>query len=173
MWKYLSELESQLAFLKLGDRLLVEIEGKPAIRPVGEPQVADEYWFAVHSILGAAANISKLLWGDSETTRVERAPLRCLLGVSEDSSFRWRHVRNKFEHVDEYIDEVLEADPETPLGGRGVGPASLVRTPEKVFGYLDTETGIVRFWSWQVSLRDLLTEGNLLWSRILSLELNE
>jgi len=121
---------------------------------------ADEIWFGLHAILSASANISKLLWGGDEQDRKDRQRLRERLEVADDSPLRFRDVRNKFEHVDEYINEWVERDGTGPFVGRNVGgePASFGASGD-VFGHYDPETGRLWFWEWEVCVPDLVREG--------------
>lgn len=61
-------------------------------------------WIAVQNILGAAANISKALWGQGGKFTKEREPLRASLQVDDSSPLRNVVMRNHFEHYDERLD---------------------------------------------------------------------
>ncbi|WP_263374153.1 hypothetical protein [Granulicella aggregans] len=67
----------------------------------------------LQSFLGAAANISKLLFGDhtakGKIAFTAREPLRSALGVRDGDFTHARSVRNRFEHLDEDLDEWWEA----------------------------------------------------------------
>ena len=156
---YLFELQTQGQMVAFGNR---------ALDPAGPAQ---ETWFALHAILSAAANMSKLLWGGNEQDRKDRSRLRERLGVTDDSPLRFRHVRNKFEHVDEYIDEWIEADRTAPFFGRNVGgePPVLGDTPVRPFGHYDPDTGRLWFWEWEVSIPEIVQEGLLVGGRAGSL----
>lgn len=93
---YLFELRVQAIMLARSDRLLTEAgreTGPTQEGPLPDFGTVDATWFALHSILGAAANISKLLWGADEADREDRKRLRDALEVSDDSVLRFRHVR--------------------------------------------------------------------------------
>jgi hypothetical protein len=163
---YLFELHTQGKFLEIGERELAVAVG-------GIENGVDEIWSAIHSILGAAANISKLLWGGDDAAYRDRKPLRDELGVSDDSPLKIRTVRNKFEHMDEYVDEFLRQDPGRTYVGRNVG-GSVEQWQDKdaVFGHYNPESGRVWFWKWEVSLPEIIREGRTLgglaWDRALA-----
>jgi hypothetical protein len=68
-------------------------------------------FYSIQNLLGAAANISKVLWGTqgkkpSEKHRMQaRKPLRDSLGVSDSSPMRSVTMRNNYEHFDERLEE--------------------------------------------------------------------
>jgi len=62
-------------------------------------------WIAIQNILGAAANISKALWGAGGRHSEEREPLRASLQVDDTSPLRDVATRNHFEHYDERLDK--------------------------------------------------------------------
>jgi hypothetical protein len=66
-----------------------------------------ETWCSIQSILGAAANVSKILWPDKKyKTRGEN--LRQFLKVEKDNPLCSRKFRNHFEHYDERIEEYFQ-----------------------------------------------------------------
>jgi len=69
-----------------------------------------EIWCSIQSILGAAANVSKILWPNKKyASRGEK--LRQLLKVEKDNLLCDRKFRNHFEHYDERIEEWFEKQP--------------------------------------------------------------
>jgi hypothetical protein len=69
----------------------------------------DRFWYAIQAFLGAAGNISKLLWPNYQNRKArlpERGPdLRASLYVGEHSPLEPRTFRNHFEHFDERLEE--------------------------------------------------------------------
>jgi hypothetical protein len=69
-----------------------------------------EVWCSIQSILGAAANVSKILWPNKKyAERGEK--LRQLLKVEKDNLLWDRKFRNHFEHYDERVEEWFERQP--------------------------------------------------------------
>jgi hypothetical protein len=65
-------------------------------------------WSEIQSILVAAGNASKLLWGSSRGKEEERELLREAAGVADDSPLKSRKIRNAFEHIDERLEDWSE-----------------------------------------------------------------
>jgi hypothetical protein len=63
-----------------------------------------ETWCSIQSILGAAGNVSKILW-PNEKYKIRGERLRQLLKVENDNPLSSRKFRNHFEHYDERIEE--------------------------------------------------------------------
>jgi hypothetical protein len=181
---YLFELRVQAIMLARADRLLTEAgreTGPTQKSPLPDFGMVDATWFALHSILGAAANISKLLWGGDEADREDRKRLRDALEVSDDSVLRFRHVRNKFEHVDEYIDDWVAIARERKEAGEGVNFVSrnVGSKPDQwgpsnegmMFGHYDPDSKTVWFWEWEVSVADIVREGTAIGARAWELAL--
>jgi hypothetical protein len=70
---------------------------------------SERFWYSVQAFLGAAGNISKLLWPSyrrEEKLIPERGPeLRASLAVEADSPLAPRTFRNHFEHFDVRLEE--------------------------------------------------------------------
>ncbi len=66
-----------------------------------------EVWCSIQSILGAAGNVSKILWPVKKYS-ARGARLRKLLNVNQDNFLADRQFRNDFEHYDERIEEWFE-----------------------------------------------------------------
>src|SRR5262249_32316642 len=62
------------------------------------------FWFSVHALLCAIANISKLFWPADTRGKSRGSKLRKILEVGDSSPFRSRNFRNHFEHWDERMD---------------------------------------------------------------------
>jgi hypothetical protein len=71
-----------------------------------EPKSSEErrFWFSVHALLCAIANISKILWSAEARGKSRASKLRNILEVDDNSPFRSRNFRNHFEHWDERMD---------------------------------------------------------------------
>jgi hypothetical protein len=67
--------------------------------------VIDRMWFWLQSIIVAAANVSKLIWGEKGRAHQRRRPLIEALGVGSGSPFKSPDLRNSFEHFDERLDD--------------------------------------------------------------------
>jgi hypothetical protein len=97
-------------------------------------------WHALHGLLVAAANISKILWPDQPyAARGER--LRQELDVSDASPLYSRSLRNHFEHIDERIEKWTGPRIDLNIGPeQGFGVDS-----RKMFRHFDPVTGVVLF----------------------------
>ena len=71
------------------------------LRAGGRPHLV---WIEIQNLVGAAANISKALWGQEGRRANDRAVLREFLSVPDDSPLRDVAFRNNFEHYDERLD---------------------------------------------------------------------
>lgn len=132
-----------------------EIAGGRSMLLPGERDI--RIWLAVQSLLILAANASKLLWGSgqlSEKARAERAPLREMAGVSDDSPLKIPEVRNAFEHWDEEILRWLKTDPKA-YGSWYIGSDEAFPPEGSQFGHYNPQTGMVRFRTRSVSLSTL------------------
>jgi hypothetical protein len=121
-----------------------------------EPDRAAKIWCALQTILVSAANISKLLWGSTDT-EAPRQELRDELGVKDDSPLRSKRVRNAFEHFDEYIDKM----PSTGIPSRNIWAEGTVKfrtEPNQHLGHFDPVSGVVKMWDRSISLADILSE---------------
>lgn len=79
-----------------------------AARTAVPEDVTLEYWAAVQALLGAAGNVSKLLWppGRSDLGAVpgRGEQVRQLLAIPNDSPLRDRTARDHAEHFDERLE---------------------------------------------------------------------
>jgi hypothetical protein len=80
------------------------------LQAANEPDHFDglEIWVSIQSILGAAANVSKILWPSRESAKARGEKLRTLLGIDEHNLLSDRKFRNHFEHYDERIEDWFE-----------------------------------------------------------------
>jgi hypothetical protein len=131
-------------------------------------QARAEVWMHIQSMLIAAANIQKMLWGQGGKKALERASLRAQLNVPEASPFRDPDIRNDFEHFDERLVDWWNAKP-TSWGwsARNIGdvPAGLTR-----FQHYNNFTGEVTFLSHSLALGALLDATVALMDRLLELK---
>jgi hypothetical protein len=65
---------------------------------------AEKVFYALQNLLNAAANISKVLWGQGGKLAAQRKDIRDSIGVSDSSTLRLMGMRNNFEHFDERLD---------------------------------------------------------------------
>ncbi|GAB6635055.1 hypothetical protein BOVMAS19_12900 [Streptococcus uberis] len=90
----------------------------------------DAFWYFLQTGVNYSANVSKLLWPSYTSKRLsdgtykpfnkkiqnyinERLFLRETLGINEESSVKRKKLRNRFEHIDEYMEDhdfILYAD---------------------------------------------------------------
>jgi hypothetical protein len=113
---FLREIQVQCEIVELSAVFLEHaLEHGPA--PGGDPTTI--VWMPLQTILGAAANVSKICWGSGrKKERAEiaarRAPLRELLALTDASPLAPAHVRNAFDRLDRRLDaHDLEADVES------------------------------------------------------------
>jgi hypothetical protein len=64
-----------------------------------------EVWGSIQSILGSAANVSKILWPVRQQYKERGVRLRQILKVQDTHILSDRKFRNYFEHYDEQVDE--------------------------------------------------------------------
>lgn len=64
-----------------------------------------EVWCSIQSILGAAGNVSKILWPQLKKSKERGEKLRELLGIAEKNIIADRKFRNHFEHYDDRIEK--------------------------------------------------------------------
>ena len=124
----------------------------------------DEVWFALQSLLVAAANASKLLWGSNEAA-AGREDLRASLTVSDASPLKSKQLRNDFEHWDERLElnfsdssQFVRLYSGRNIGqGRGIPRNSAGMSRE--FQHFDPTTGVVTFWEHSSSVPELVAEA--------------
>lgn len=102
-------------------------------------------WNAIHSILIAAGNVSKILWPQSKSAR--GAVLRRLLNVDEDNPLSNRSFRNHFEHYDERIEDWFSSPKSAVYVDQIVGPLPglLGSFPQNAHRAFDPSTQILTF----------------------------
>jgi hypothetical protein len=158
MWTFFWEIRKQS-----------EIAAKAFESVAAKPEPVD-LWPSIQLFLGAAANISKLLWGSGRNAKAaaaSRVSLRSALGVSDDSDLRGRTLRDHFEHVDERVDDWWDRGAE--VGGRSMinyndAPIEAIRNvvpdlaEDELFRHFDRDTNTLRFWADVLELEPLVEE---------------
>ena len=158
---FLDEIYLECKFVLRANEALHAALGSPIKETADiEPHV-DSIWYAIQNLLVAAANISKLLWGDFEDATVnQRAPLRKRLTVGPKSPLKRRDLRNQFEHVDvRIVNQFTGPNAITIYVGRNIGPPPMVsgtKTPR--FHHYDDSTGLLTFWKDSVSIPAIVQE---------------
>lgn len=107
-----------------------------------------EAWGAVQLILGAAANVSKILWPSPKSENAERGTmLRELLGIPEEHILSDREIRNHFEHYDERLDRWLASSESENYVDQIIGelPYFVARFPKHVNRHYDPITRRLSF----------------------------
>jgi len=87
-----------------------------------------EVWCSIQSILGAAANVSKILWPNKKYA-VRGEKLRQLLKVEKDNLLCDRKFRNHFEHYDERVEEWFENQPKSVYIDLSMNPSLRTSMP--------------------------------------------
>lgn len=121
-------------------------------------------WFSIQSLLVAAANVTKVLWGSSNIQAGKRQPIRDLLGVTDSSPLRPITMRNHFEHFDERIDQWWSDRLEHQAFGFldlniGPGIGNWRDPPTKLhMRNWEPETGTLWFWGERYNVNDVMAE---------------
>jgi hypothetical protein len=115
-------------------------------------------WFGLRSILIAAASISQLTGGKKGPKVAERAELRRLLGIDNNSVLHNRAVRDAAEHVDDRIFRAYPPGAPEHFMGYILGPITVQGFLGPRFLYYDQVTGVVSFWESEVSIPEVLAE---------------
>lgn len=132
----------------------------------------ERFWYSAQSLLGAAANVSKALWGGGrgqKAIEARRTPLRVSLAVEDDSPLKLKDLRNHLEHFDERLEEWLTRSERKWHIDGGFGdpraPGFIDPPPEpvEVFRNYNPATGELTFWGDTVLLPQLVAAaGELL-----------
>lgn len=131
----------------------------PALKPV-ITESQDRVWLAIDGILIAAANISRLLWGQAGGKTAERAALRNDLGIHTSSYFRMPTVRNHFEHMDERIESWFKRSAGLDSVTTAIGWVIPDLDRKAYFRNYDTATDVVSFWGDTIEIRRLVDEAH-------------
>ncbi len=115
-------------------------------------------WFAIEAMLNAAANISKILWGQGGRKSEERKSLRESIGITDESPLKSTAMRNHFAHFDERITVWWNESEDNNFIDRNFGDihrGAIVGFPEHSFlRNFSPETGEVIFYGTTFSLKD-------------------
>ena len=70
----------------------------------------DRFWYTIHALLSATANISKILWPNPRDDRDQEdaRELREDLHIDDTSPLANRRMRNHFEHIDTRIERFAQ-----------------------------------------------------------------
>ena len=117
-------------------------------------------WIAIQSLLTAAANISKALWGQGEKFAAQREDLRTSLQIDDTSPLKPVVMRNHFEHFDEKLDDWWRDSERHNYVDMNIGPEGQVEGADEidVFRQFDPASGEVMFWSKRFNLREVIAE---------------
>lgn len=133
----------------------------------------NDTWMALQQLLNAAANISRLLWsGDSEGAATQReasrAGLRASVGATDSFALKDRILRNRWEHIDEYVEEWWAASERHGFTHRNISDGAPIGNATGINRFLDfnTTTKTVTFWDYPVSVHALVSEARTLESRL-------
>jgi hypothetical protein len=80
-----------------------------------------EIWGAIQSILGATANVSKILWPNKQKERGEE--LRKMLGVSKNNLHDALLFRNHFDHYDDRLEQWFKVQEQGVFIDRVMNPS--------------------------------------------------
>src|ERR1017187_2150309 len=121
---------------------------------------SDVVWFALQSLLIAAANLSKLFWGSAGKREAEGLDLRVSLEVKGDSPLRDPDLRNDFEHFDTRVEDWFAKSEQHNFMGRTIGQhAGVVGVSMgDRFQWYDPSTSVVTFWNHSVALVPVIAE---------------
>lgn len=123
-------------------------------------RTTSDVWMSVQTLLVAAANISKLCWGQAGSKTEERMALRDSLGITDESVLKATRFRNHFEHFDQRIEEWwLESDTHNFFDD-SIGQRNTITgvTDKDVFRWLDPQSGNLEFWGEQYSIPQVIAE---------------
>ena len=163
------ELRTQCRFILVGARVVnVNLQQAGA---------TDAIWFGLQGILTAASNASKMLWGSREEPVLEaRRPLRESVGITDESPFSSRRIRNDFEHFDERLEAWFAASDDHIYVGRNIGPPNMIviadRPPTDQFGHFDPATALVSFWERSANLSAIAAEAERILAQLDAIEQN-
>lgn len=108
----------------------------------------DDAWGVIQLILGAAANVSKILWPSPKSPYADRGTmLRALLALDEHHTLFGRELRNHFEHYDDRIDQWLAKVGSATYTDQVIGQLSgfLAQFPESANRHYDPITRRLSF----------------------------
>jgi hypothetical protein len=117
----------------------------------------------LQSLLNAAANISKALWGvQGGKFAAQRQPLRDSISVTDASPLRTVTMRNNFEHFDERLDKWWKKSKGYNFIDSAIGPKSALIFPNSDpldwFRWFDPQTAELYFWGEVFNVQELINE---------------
>jgi hypothetical protein len=120
----------------------------------------EDSFCALQTVLTAAANIAKALWGSGSKRAAQRAELRDNIGITDASPLKNVSMRNNFEHFDERLDQWWEKSQVHTYIDINWGDASiLVNTePLNMFRTFNPDTTDLTFWGQSFNLQEVVTE---------------
>jgi hypothetical protein len=146
------------------DRVSTECAAMRAERRLPRPS----FWGDVQSVVLAAGNVSKLMWGQGGSRADKRAHLRESIGISDNSPLRLTRMRNHFEHVDERLETWFKESSQhiyadghvflTPRPPQGMVEADPPMDRVNTFREYDAASGTLWFWGDQLNLREIESE---------------
>jgi hypothetical protein len=121
-------------------------------------------WFAIHALLSAAANVSKIFWPPNTAFAARGAELQAALSVRSDSTIERREARNHLEHFDERIERWYASSPRRNFIDTNVGPPEMMSGVNvgDMMRQHDPSTGILHFRGDSWDLRAIASELHLL-----------
>jgi hypothetical protein len=117
---------------------------------------------SIQALLGAAANISKALWGVRKTKKAlaARGPLRSSLKVPDTSPLNPRKMRDNYEHFDERLEKWWKESKAHNFADMNIMNRSAIKGIADIdrFRAFDPQTGYVAFWGDDFDLRAIVEE---------------
>ena len=128
-------------------------------------------FYAIQTLLSAAANISKALWGEGGRLAASRKVLRDRINIYDTSALKSVTMRNNFDHFDERLERWWEQSRGHPYADFCISDKpDFAGIPQSdTFRLLDRSTMILTFWGQEFPLRDLVAEAE----RILPIVIKE
>jgi hypothetical protein len=126
--------------------------------------VATELWASVESLLNAAGNIARVLWGQRGEQAGQRAPIRRYFDVDDSSPLKKVAMRNNFQHFDERIERWWNESSSRTFIDKVSGHGIEIQTgdPLNAFRALDFASMEIIFWGQRFSLLALVAEAERL-----------
>jgi hypothetical protein len=166
LWRRYKRLTTLLAEIKMQCSFIITAAD---LLSRATPGSHEQVWFAIHSMLVAAANVSKLAWGAGNRD------LREVCGLTGASPLRDRDLRTDFEHFEQrcvewertttlgnYVGRFI-GQFEGPVGNKAFAGPGFDRND--VFFAYDPTTGEVSFWNHSAFLPAFVQEGTGLLAR--------
>ena len=123
-------------------------------------------FYAIQSLLVAAANLSKALWDGRNPA--DRAPLRARLNVLDTSPLHPRDMRNHYEHFDERLDEWYRSSKSHNYVDVSVSSKAAIHGVDEIdmFRTYDPQTGDLSFWGDKFNINQLVEEIRRLYASV-------